>query len=140
VEAIDDFFPSMSYTTSFLFTQITRLKLGSVVGGLAARIGEFTNLELLELMYCEEDMEVLSALSPSPQSVSRIPCPHLVAMTVRFYESTAYAAVSLKQMVRSRKEAGNPLVTVDLVSSYCGGEWIYTDEWSEWLRPTPVLE
>ena len=140
VEDINDFFSDMSHTTSFSFAQITRLKLRLMVGSLATRIGEFTNLELLELAYCEEDMEVLFALSPSLQPVSRIPCPCLVEMRVHFYHSTAYAADSLKQMVRSRKEAGNPLVTVDLVSSYCGGEWIDTDEWGEWLGPTPVLE
>jgi len=136
-EAINDFFPRTAY---FSFAQITKLVLRMVAGPLAARVGEFTNLERLELIRCEEDAEVLCALSPSPRSVPRVPCPHLTAMRIAFYNPTTHVVDSLRQMVRLRKEAGSPLVTIDFMYFDRMYEILDIDALNEWLGQPPLLE
>ena len=80
-----DNFTSM---TPFSFAQITRLMLKMVGEPMVAKIGEFTNLELLYLVSCREDTEILFALSPSPALGSLVPCPHLVEVRVAFHIPT----------------------------------------------------
>jgi len=136
VESANNFFSNMS---SFSFAQVTKLMLRKMARTLATRMGEFTNLESLDLIRCEEDVDVLSALSASSQSVSRVLCPHLVAMKIAFYNLDTRAVDSFRQMVRSRKEAGNPLVNVDLISDRFG-EMLDIDELNQWLAQTHVHE
>ena len=100
---------NFSNKTSFSFAQITRLKLTMMGGPFAWRIEEFTNLQWLDLTSFMDDPGILSALSSSPLSVPRVPCPHLKEVTIHFYKLTTRIVDSLKQMVKSRKEAGNPL-------------------------------
>ena len=132
----DNFFS----TTSFSFTQITKLVLYVIAKPIAAKIGEFTNLERLELLECEEEAQVLSDLSPLPGPGSSVPCPHLMAAKVVFNDPTTHAVDCLKQMVRSRKEAGNPLATVKLASFDGMDEILDIDERNEWIGQPPVLE
>ncbi|KAF9650533.1 hypothetical protein BDM02DRAFT_3127678 [Thelephora ganbajun] len=136
-EATFNFFSNM---TIFPIAQITRLMLRRIVRPLIARMGEFTNLEMLDLMYCQEDAEVLSALSPSPQSVSPVPCPRLIVVVVAFYYPTTHVVDSFKQMVRLRKEAENPLVNVNF--RYFDGihEMLDIEELNGWLGQAPPLE
>ena len=121
VEVTVRYFPRVDDTDDFLsvtpfsFAQITRLMLKMAVKPIVARIGEFTNLKLLHLISCMEDTEVLLALSPSPASGSLVPCPHLAAVRVILHIPTPHAVDCLEQMVRSRKEAGNPLMAVDFM-------------------------
>lgn len=126
--------------TSFSFKQITRLVLRMMAKPIAGRIGEFTNLELLDLIRCEEDAEVFSALSQYPGQVSLATCPHLAAMRVAFYNPIAHVVDSFKQMVRSRKEAGNPLMTVNLMFFDRMDMVLDLNELNKWLGQPPVLE
>lgn len=102
--------------TSFSLAQITKLVLAMTVKPMVAKISEFINLELLNLMHCEEDVENFSALSPMPGSVALVPCPYLAGMKVSSDSSTTHVVDSLKRMVRSGKEAGKPLKTIDVSS------------------------
>lgn len=133
-EAIDGFFSNFN-RASFSFAQITMLTFRFIGAPLAPRIGEFKNLRRLDLMRCKEDAEIFCALSSSLQSVPQIPCPHLEVMKVRFHSPTIYATDSFKQMVRSRKEAGNPLVAVEIVPFYGLEGKIDINELDEWLGP-----
>jgi len=134
VEATNNFFSNMS---SFSFARVTNLMLRMMARPLATRIGEFTNLESLDLIRCEEDADVFSALSASPQSGFRILCPRLVRMKISFYNPDAHAVDSFRQMVRSRKEAGNPLVNVNLISDRVD-EILDIDELNQWLARTTI--
>jgi hypothetical protein len=101
-------------TPSFSFAQITRLTLTLITKPIAAKICEFVGLECLDLLECEEEAGVLSDLSPLPGPGSLVPCPSLSAIKSTFDNPTTHVVDRLKQMVRLRKEAGNPLVTIKL--------------------------
>ena len=126
-----------STMASFSFTQITSLTFGVMAGPLALRIGEFTNLQVLNLTRCKEDAEIFSALSPSVQSAPLIPCPCLGILTIYLCDPTTHTVDSFKRMLRSRKEVGNPLMAVNLVG-FQGREEI--GDIDEWLGPAPVRE
>jgi len=104
----DNFFS----TTPFSLTQITSLMLVTIAKPITTRICEFTNLGCLDLQCCEEEAEVFSDLSPLPGPGSLVPCPYLTTVNVSFDDPTTHVVDCFKQMVRSRKEAGKPLVTV----------------------------
>ena len=104
----DNFFS----TTPFSLAQITSLMLDAMAKPITTRIREFTNLEFLNLQCCEEEAEVFSDLSPLPGQDSLVPCPYLTTMKVSFNDPTTHVVDCFNQMVRSRKDAGKPLVTV----------------------------
>ena len=131
----DNFFS----TISFSLAQIIGLVLGVTAKSIATRISEFTSLERLELQRCEEEAEVLSDLSPFPGPGSLVPCPHLVAVKVAFSDPTTQVVDRLKQMVRSRKEAGSPLTTVKLACFDGMDEILGIGERNEWVGQAPVL-
>ena len=133
---MDNFFVMQS----FPFTQITRLIVRMIAKPVVVKIREFTNLEQLGLVRCQEDAEVFLALSPPPGPVSLVPCPRLVAMRVAFYRSDPPTVDSFKQMVRSRKGAGNPLVNINLMSFHGMGEMLDIDEFNEWVTQSPFRE
>ena len=127
----DEFFTA----TPFSFAQITTLVLETVTKPMAARIGEFINLQQLELTRCEEETEVLSDLSPSPGLDAFVRCPHLRAMKIYFHRPTRHVEDSFKQMVKARKEAGNPLATATLYNSRS----LDVGDTNEWLGQPLVL-
>lgn len=134
---MDSFFS----TTSFPFAQITRLRLYATAEPIVEMIDEFTNLKHLDLSLCYEDAEVFSALSPSPGPGSSVPCPHLVTMEVTFSETHAVGA--FKRMVRSRKEVGKPLTSVNVTDAGHIDDiegMLDTNEVNEWLIGALVLQ
>jgi len=123
---------------SFSFAQITRLVLRVVAKPMVVKIGEFINLEQLDLVRCLEEVEVFLTLFPPAGPVSLVLCPRLVGMRVVFCRPTTPTVDSFRRMVRSRKEVGNPLVAIKLIRFYWVEEILDGDELNEWLNQTPI--
>jgi len=135
IEDMDGFFNSA--ISPFSFTPITKLTFKTMAGPLALRIGEFTNLQQLNLIRCEGDVEIFFVLSPLIQLAELVPCPYLKAVTVELYNPSSHAVNTFMEMLRWRKEAENPLTTVDIVGFY---RWRRNrEDVDELLGPTPVL-
>ena len=134
VEDMNGFFDSA--ISPFSFAPITRLTFKSTAGPLALRIGEFTNLQQLSLIRCEEDAEIFFILSPLLPSASLVPCPYLKAIDVELFSRSNNAMNTFMQMLRWRKDAENPLTTVNIVGFY--GWWQKREEIDELLAPAPV--
>jgi hypothetical protein len=132
----DDFFT----TTPFPLAQITRLTLKATTAPMAAKICEFTNLKHLDLQRCDEEEQVLSDLSPFPQPGSLVSCPCLTTIKVTFCNPITRVVNCLRQMVKSRKEAGNHLVTIKLDHLDGVEEMLDIDERNEWIGQAPDLE
>lgn len=124
----------------FSLAQITKLTLRMTAKPMATRIGDFVSLERLELIRCEEDAEVLSDLSPSPDLGSFIRCPHLATIKVAFCYPARPIVDSFRWMVMLRKEVGNPLTSIDVMPFDAMSEILDVEALGGWLRQAPVVE